>query len=282
LPAISLSVLAFWCAGRGKDTLAGVLLGLGCAIKPQVAGPFVVYYLLMRRFKLSAIAIAIAAVVGLAALVLMRFSQPNWLAGWTRSIAVTTAPGAVNDYGWANRFRDEIVDLKMLLVSVVSNPKVLQIVVECIVIAFAAWFVRSFFVAMPREKRTSRDELLALGAFAAVSLLPIYHRVYDIALLSTALAWALAEFDGPRRRFAVALLVPMALFLIPFDLVKSVGTRAPALMTASRTWWWQSIFAPHYAWGLLICTVVLLVTMSRATRGAHENPMSGAPELARQ
>ena len=40
-------------AGRGRKMLAGVLLGLACAMKPQVAGPFVVYYLLMRRFKLS-------------------------------------------------------------------------------------------------------------------------------------------------------------------------------------------------------------------------------------
>jgi hypothetical protein len=61
LPAISFCILAFWYAGKHRDTLAGVLLGLAGAIKPQIAGPFVLYYLLLRRVNLVAFAAAVGA-----------------------------------------------------------------------------------------------------------------------------------------------------------------------------------------------------------------------------
>ncbi len=123
-----------------------------------------------------------------------------------------------------------------------------------LVACYVAWFPRG-------EKRTSRNELLALSALGAICLLPVYHRVYDVALLTTALAWALAELDGPRRGYARALLIPMAFFLIPFDSVKSVGNRLHRLSGLSQKWWWQSLVLPHYAWALLATTIVLLLAM---------------------
>src|SRR5262245_56020404 len=78
-----------------------------------------------------------------------------------------------------------------------------------------------------------------------------------------ALAWALVELDGARRRSAIALLIPMAVFLIPFDVGKSVGNRTPYLLAMSRTWWWQSLLAPHYAWGLLALTIAILAALPR-------------------
>src|SRR5262245_15822071 len=193
LPAISMCIIAFWCVSRGQDRLAGVLLGLACAVKIQVAAPFVLYYLLTRRFRVFAFAAAVGGGIAAIALLAMHLSHTDWIAGWKYSIALTERLGGVNDYGWTNRFRDEIVDLKLLLVSAIHDPRTLRIVVSAIVIALLAWYVSVF----PRgSSRSDRTELLTLATLSATALLPIYHRVYDVTLLTTALAWALAELDG--------------------------------------------------------------------------------------
>jgi hypothetical protein len=264
LPAISLCIIGFCMAARGRGQLAGALLGLACAIKPQVAGPFVVYYLVLRRWNVAKVAMLVAVAIGGMSLVAMQITHPNWVSQWMSSVAASSQVGGVNDYSWSGPFRDEIVDLKLLLVSIRHDPLVLRIVVECIVVALLVWFVRVF----PRSdgrRGSERNELLALAGLSAISLMPLYHRVYDAALLTTALAWALAELDGPRRRWALATLVPMTLFLIPFDFVRSIGYRLPGITELAATSWWQSWIAPHYAWGLLGVTIALLLTMTRQT-----------------
>jgi hypothetical protein len=57
LPAISLCIIAFWCASRNREALAGILLGLACALKPQIGVAFVAYYVLTRRWAVSGLAI---------------------------------------------------------------------------------------------------------------------------------------------------------------------------------------------------------------------------------
>lgn len=262
LPAISLCIMAFWCVHRRREYLTGALLGLACALKPQIAAPFIVYYLFLRRWRVSIPAMVTSAVIGLIALLAIQTSHPDWLVAWRSSIAASTQLGGVNDYSWAGEFRDEMIDLKMLLVSAIQDPIALRVAILCMTAALLAWFVRAF----PRTvELTNRTNLLALATLSAISLLPIYHRVYDATLLTLALAWALAELDGPRRRFAIAILVPMFVFLVPFDIVHTLAHRAPRLFELTQTGWWQSLLAPHYAWGLLLMSIGLLAALSRQT-----------------
>jgi hypothetical protein len=259
MPAISLGIIAVWCAARDRRLLAGVILGLACAIKPQIGAPFVAYYLLSRRWSVAGIAILISGIIAGGALIAMHLAHIDWYTGWKQSIALTTRIGGVNDYGWAGDFRDEIMDLKMLLVSLVHDPRMLRIAVEAISAILAIWYLRVF-----RSKSLQgRDQLLMLAGLAAVSLLPIYHRVYDAALLTTALAWALAELDGPRRRISIVLLIPMAVFLIPYDFTATLGHHLHRLADLAAKSWWQTWIAPHYAWGLLLLTIAILVAMGR-------------------
>jgi hypothetical protein len=267
MPAISLVAITFWCVARQRHLLGGILLGIACAIKPQVAGPFVIYYLITRRWKLSIAAMITGGAVLAIALVAMQLTHIPWLAGWTRSIQDTGRIGDVNDYGWANRFRDEIIDLKIILVSFISNPTLLRGAIGAITLGFLAWLVAVF----PRGRAWSVSrETLALAGLSAIILLPIYHRVYDGALLATALAWALAELRGRWRGYSVAMLIAMLPFLVPFDIVKSVGTRKPAVAQMAESWWWESFFAPHYALGLLATTIVIHLWMTPLRREAPQ------------
>jgi hypothetical protein len=260
MPAISLIIVSIWCAARQRALLGGILLGVACAIKPQVAGPFFLYYVLMRRWKLSIAAMFTGGLVLAIALVAMQVSQINWLEGWTRSIKDTGRVNDVNDYGWGNPFRDEILDLKMVLVSFIQNPALLKAAIGGISLALLAWFVAVF----PRgERRSIHRETLALAALSGIILMPIYHRVYDASLLAIALAWALAELNGNWKRYAWLMLAAMTPFLIPFAMVKSVSLRVESVRHIGETWWWETFFAPHYAWGLLFTTLAILLVSTR-------------------
>jgi hypothetical protein len=259
MPAISLGIVAVWCAARERGILGGVLLGLACAIKPQVGAPFVAYYLLSRRWSVAGVSMLISGAIAGGALLAMHVAHIDWYTGWKQSIALTTRIGGVNDYGWAGDFRDEIMDLKMLLVSLLHDSRTLRIAVEGITGLVAIWYLRMF-----RSKTLhDRDQLLMVAGLAAVSLLPIYHRVYDAALVTMALAWALAELDGSRRRMAIVLLVPMSVFLIPYDFTATLGHHLHRLANLSAKGWWQTWIAPHYAWGLLLVTLAILIAMGR-------------------
>jgi hypothetical protein len=241
-----------------------------------VAGAFVAYYLVVRRFKLAGAAIVVGGAIGVMALAAMKLTHVDWMTGWKHSIEATQVLNAVNDYGWGNKFRDEIIDLKLLLVSAIHDPQMLRLAIGGVVVVLLACYAAAFF----KRKWSGRDELLPLAALAAISLLPIYHRVYDVTLLTLALAWAIAQLGGPRRGLAWAMLLPMAIFLIPFDVVKSVGNRIPGMIQRAQTPWWQTWFAPHYAWGLLATTLILLLAMQRSTQSPRSDEFHLAETIA--
>lgn len=252
VPAISLAILAICYAQRRSSILAGTLLGIACGLKPQIAAPFVVFYLFLRNWKLVGTATAVGGAIAAVALIGMHAAHVDWITGWKHSVALTTLPGAVNDYGSANLFRDEMIDLKMLFSGITTHTMSLQAAAVVATLVLVGWYLSVL----------TRDVTLNIAVFGALILLPIYHRVYDVGLLSLALAWTLAQLDGAHRRQALMLLCPMAIFLIPFDAVKSFGSRIPHLTAISRSSIWQAWIAPHYAWGLLATTIVLLGVMT--------------------
>jgi uncharacterized membrane protein len=60
-PACAGVILAVWAVRRDRPILAGVILGLATAVKLQVAGPFIVFYLLIRRWRVGTAARAVLA-----------------------------------------------------------------------------------------------------------------------------------------------------------------------------------------------------------------------------
>ena len=256
--AAAVTLLGIWCCARARDALGGVLIGLACAFKPHVAVPFLAYYLVLRRWRVVAVAGAIVCVIVSAALIAMQLSQPNWIAQWIAAIQHTTASGAVNDHTRTGPFRDQIMDLQLLLVAFLRDPLPLRVAIACVVALLLAWFVRAF----PRQVNRSH-ELLPLAALAALSLLPVYHRVYDGALLSLALAWAVAALGTRADGAARAVLVVLCVFLIPFDVLNSIAHRIPGDELFTGSWWWHALVVPHYAWGLLAVTLCLLWAMQR-------------------
>lgn len=106
------------------------------------------------------------------------------------------------------------------------------------------------------------QHLLPLSALVVISLLPVYHRLYDASLLAFPLAWSLTDLSGRIRtlsNFTFCLLLP---FLVPGGTVlEQIQVRGYVSPAVQGSWWWNALVMPHQVWVLVILTVVLLEAM---------------------
>jgi hypothetical protein len=73
----------------------------------------------------------------------------------------------------------------------------------------------------------------------------------------------MTELNGPRRKLAIATVIPLAVFLVPLNFINSLVIRLPALQEQSSHWWWHALIVPHYAWGALLLTLTLMWSLTR-------------------
>lgn len=284
--AIALSIIAIWCIARNREATGGLLLGLAFAWKPHVGAPFLIYYLVLRRWRATDRALLVIALLAAVSLAAMQLSRVNWMNGWYQNVQHTLASGGVNDRAPTGPFRDEIIDVQILLTSVFDRQSAVRVATACMMALLVAWYVRSYQLdarepETPAGPKTTARELLPLAALSALSLMAVYHRVYDAAILTLALAWALAALHGPRRRVAMTAVILMSVFLVPFDILSSITFRLRPLADVSDQWWWESFIVPHYAWGLLAVTLALLWAMSRPSVRVARRAHAGANEPTR-
>jgi hypothetical protein len=207
--AVSLCVVAVWCFFKERYEPAGVMcFALGLAVKPQEIGLIWLFFLLAGgTYRRRAWQIAGVALV-LLVLSLMWVSQvsPHWIEEWRANIASTSVRGDLNDPG-PTSIGNLAVGMIVSLQSIVSffwddphiyNPATYLLTVPPILI----WCVITVRARLSEEGRW-----LGIASMSALSLLPIYHRQYDVKLLlltipACAVLWAQGS---PIRKAAAAV-----------------------------------------------------------------------------
>ena len=113
------------------------------------------------------------------------------------------------------------------------------------------------------NKRNSRQfDLLDLSTLTVLSLLPIYHRFYDAALLIFALAWSLTALRGRLNVIAKAVLaLIIAVFLVPGGSALEQFQRSGHFGGLKNYWWWNEFVLPHESWSVLLLSLLLLSAM---------------------
>lgn len=219
LAILAVSALIFSCIlyWRGRrPVLAGCLLCLSLAVKPQIGGLIALYLLLgkvQRRSVTLAISGAVAfLLVGAVALQLNSQSQ-HWVQDLRANIKDTTLPGHINDpktpTGW-------MVNIQPVSLAISSDPAVSNVITYG---ALAAMLVGLGWAFLKIYPDVASNPLL-FSAIAVFTLLPFYHRRVDSALLLLTLPSIL--FILERRRifgFVVAAFTILASFPLegPFN-----------------------------------------------------------------
>jgi hypothetical protein len=282
-------------SGRG-GWLAGVLLGLGMALKPQIAGVVWLALVWRGRWRAALTGAAVAAGVGAVGAGWLWFNDVAWLEGLRANLA-DNAVGGSGDPTSANPLRFQLINLHYLLAVLLGDDRAVidwGVRITAGLLAGAA-LVLSWLAARRRRgaqgleaqgrgaqglEARDRDvqdaDLLLLGVLAAVSLLAVYHRAYDAVLLYPAAAWSVREaWIGcrcARGRLGVLSVWVLAVFLLPgAALPHLLAERGLVPAALADSWFWQAVVLPHQVWALLAAAVLWLGALGAATmcnRGA--------------
>jgi hypothetical protein len=165
-----------------------------------------------------------------------------------------------------------MIDLRVWLYALLGTHDFVATKGSIISTVLAAVYVALLARARPTDRvggDKRDDQLLPLAALAALTLLPVYHKLYDAVLLVLALAWALRALRDPRLRgVAGATLAALAIFLIPFDFLPLLMKRTAVLDGVAQTWLWRVVIFPHHALATLAVAFCVLYAFYRRVRQA--------------
>jgi hypothetical protein len=182
--AVGLCVIGVWCFLKDRYLVLGILcLGLSLAVKPQIAGLVVLYFLFSGRAPWCAIAVLVLGVILCLPGLLWITHDPaaaNWRQELRVNLARSSAKGGLNDPGPTNWWGAADMTCIQALVSIFDNdPSVYNLAaytvtgILLLIWAFIAW----------RAKPSANKDLLGVASIACLTLLPVYHRGYDALLL---------------------------------------------------------------------------------------------------
>jgi hypothetical protein len=221
--AVALAVIAVWCFLRERLVSAGILcFAASLALKPHDTGLLWLFFLLAggiyRKRALQTLAVTVA--ISLPATLWTTYLSPNWLGemrsiwrGWSIHGAMYdpgTGAAAINVHGTCL-----IANLQSMFGVFRDDPH------------FYNWATYLIFVPMLlvwsvatlRKRLTADTAWLAIAAIAPLSMLPIYHRIYDAKIIMLAIpACALLWAEGGRIG-RVALIITAAGCVLSGDLV---------------------------------------------------------------
>ncbi|HEV2132827.1 MAG TPA: glycosyltransferase family 87 protein [Terracidiphilus sp.] len=215
--AISLCVIAIWCLMRDRHVYAGILLlALSLAIKPQDPGFVWLYFLLARGVnrKRAVYSLLAAIAIGLPALLSVSWVAPHWIPELHSNLQALTGHGRFNDPGPASTGAGTMVNLQVVFSRLRDDPRFYSAISYVIFVLLLAMWCFTIL----RSRFSLKNAWLAIAAIVPLSLLPVYHQLYDTKLLLlTVPGLAILWIDGGLIRW-VSLLVESAAFFFTGDI----------------------------------------------------------------
>lgn len=255
--AVALCGVAISAAHRKHDNLAGTFIGIAICLKPQIGLPFLIYYLLRRRWQVSAVSLGLVVITAVAAMGRLAASHTPWLQNYRVDNRVLLATGILSDFTERNPIRFSLVNLQVALYPLVKQAVTANILAVAISgLMFLVWLL----LVLRRDRPA--DELLDVSTIAVLSLLPVYHRLYDASVLILPLCWILSAWSNQLRSFARRALPLVLIFLVPGgSALEQLQLNGHVPAAAANSGWWRTLVMPHQVWALFLLGVLLLWTM---------------------
>ena len=221
---ISLCVIAVWCFLRNRFVFAGILcLALSLAIKPQLPGLVWLYFLLAGGvYRRRALGTLLAtASLGLPFAVWAWLLSPQWIQELQSNLQFFSGHGGINDPGPASKIPHTIVDLQVTISCFKDDPHFYNPLTYII----CAFPLLIWAYVTLRSRFTLKGCFLAIAAIVPLSMLPLYHHLYDTKLIllavpATAILWA----EGGRMKW-ISLSASAAAFAFTGDVFQTIYTR---------------------------------------------------------
>jgi hypothetical protein len=256
LLVVSLTVVTVWAERKGRNKTAGILLAFALCVKPTVAGALLFYYLVRGRWKVFGIACAAAAAIGILGVSRLALAGVPWLASYTESTRKMFSPGSLDDFARADGIRFNMINAQVLFYSLLKSAPLADRLARMLGASLLGVWIWLCY------RRRRPVELLEISAISVLSLISVYHRFYDAALLIWPLAWGLLV--ARKRGIQIGVLAMIAPFFVPGPALfgdLALAGRIPSSVTGS--WWWSGIVLSHEVWDLILLAILLLYWMAR-------------------
>jgi hypothetical protein len=262
---VAMTAVVCLAVERGQDILAGALLAIAVSLKPQIGLPFLLCFLLYRRWRLAGTAMGIIALVAVLAVLRLTIAGTPWVENYFYDNRMLFSRGSLGDFTEADPIRFGLVNLQVLLYVILHDRALANGLALAVAVIAGLWW--SFLL---NRRSGGGQHLLALSALVVISLLPIYHRLYDASLLVFPLAWSLTDLSGRLRSLGNITFFLILPFLVPGGTVlEQIQLRGYVSAAVRGAWWWNSMVMPHQVWTLVILSVILLEGMRRTTNDAE-------------
>jgi len=266
IPAIALACIAVWAVDAQREVLAGILLAVVLSLKPQIGILFLGYYVLRRRWTTCRLGAAGTSLIALIGAARMYSLGPRWVSDFMRNARIWLGSNSSDNFASHNPMRYTLIDLQVPFYDLTgSRTSAVVLALALAVVIGLGWLFSSLRTRKP-------DDLLDLSLLATLSLLPVYHRLYDASLLVLPIAWALSGRTDAYSRSKKLCWPLFALFLIPgSSIVERVVSEGWVARRVLDSWWWVHLVLPHEGWGLMLLAMTLLWAVVQRRR-ASESP----------
>jgi len=269
ISTVALCGIAWSASLRNRECMAGVLFGLAICLKPQIGLPFLVCYLFRSRWRLSAVGVAVVSATAALAITWLAIHGTPWIHNYEVDNKTLLSTGILGDFTERNPIRFSLINLQVLAYAGLNDrlfANALALVIFAVL--FGTW---AFLVLRNR----STDFLLTVATIAVLSLLPVYHRLYDAFLLIFPIGWALREFSTSRRHVARGALLLTLPFLVPGGTaLETLQASGLIPQVIEHSWYWVCIVMPHQIWFLLLLSGLLLRSMCASKGALHERSLT--------
>lgn len=243
--------------------LASILLMLSLAVKPQLAGLPLLFLLFERKHLRYTISSAVGALILLLAGsgILTTTIGSEWPHELSLNISNSFLPGQINDLRTQSGNEVNLQGLTQVLFASDTVAKAASTLISLLLLG--VWFTLYL-----RRSKHGTDFYLALGTLVVLSLLVVYHRFYDTAILVLAVPAIVGLY---RRRRSVGLNAAALIFLACVSLSQNVDawshTHIPSL------WRYSLAHKPFFllvyrSETLVIVVLACLMLYTMATRSA--------------
>ena len=268
--SVELAMIAMWAAQRQHNVEAGALLAIAISLKPQLALPLLLCYVLQRRWRLCLVSIGLVASFLAISVVRLGIAGTPWVQSYRTDSYILLKSGVLSDFTERNPLRFGLINAHVLFYALTENREVAGILS---LLLGAALFVCWLYFAW---RRKSVADVLAAGTLLTISLLPAYHRFYDAAVLILPLWWAVtAVTSQANKRIAIGVLTCLVPFFVPggsFLETMLAQNRIPG--NVIHTLWWNVIVMPHQIWALVVMSALLLGAMGSTPEEHLRSPHS--------
>jgi hypothetical protein len=241
--AIGLGVVGACCVMRARF----VWLGIGCLtvsllLKPHTTGAVWLFLLLAGGVprKRALQTLVLTAALGAVAVGVMGRVSPHWVPELKANLAVSGVPGAINDPAPPSVDGHSVLAMINLqtVVSVFNNQPAFYNGITYLVcgVLLLVWVVITLRSRLWASPGLGRQTWVGLAAVVALSMLPLYHRVYDAKMLLLAIpaCCLLAAEGGAVGKLAVGLTTAALVLTADVPLmVLSVLTRGQHLASTT-------------------------------------------------